>query len=139
MSAYVVSDEVINRIVSHLSYEHYQSVTHGCCKRILAEAGYDVETHDGAEQLADAMFNLNIEAVEQRYGKGQAKEFRPLDFQYHPIIPGPAVKVFKALEEWNYQCSEGNIPATDLYKLMDRISCAICRGIVMDSKAYRIA
>lgn len=139
MSAYVVSDEIINRIVSYLSFEHYQSVTHGSCKRILTKAGYDVETRDGVEQLANAMFDLNVEAVEQRYGEGQAKEFRPLDFQFHIVRSGPAVKVFKALREWNYQCSEGNVPATDLYKLMDRISCALCRGIVMDSEAYRIA
>jgi hypothetical protein len=65
------------------------------------------------------MFQLNIKAIDSRYGKGEARQFRPLDYHYQVTEPVPLVQVLKSLQCWLYQCCEGDVPETDLYKLFD--------------------
>jgi len=138
MSAFVVADETINTVVSWLEMKASGApdLYFGGCSRILAEAGYQVEFSEHAERLADDMFALNVEAVNQRYGEGEAEQFRPLDFEYRFSIPPSPVRTVKALDCWMYQCAEGNVPETPLFKLMDRVRNAIYRGIVHSSEAY---
>lgn len=139
MSAYVVDDITINKVVSWLALEHYTSVTHSSCGDYLAEAGYDMRSRKGQRRLAEDMFALNVKAVNERYGEGEAAKFRPLNFSYRFIAPPHAIVTVKALHCWLYQCAEGDVPGTDLYELMHRIANAICRGLVVESEAYRAA
>jgi hypothetical protein len=65
------------------------------------------------------MFQLNIAGVDARYGSGEAVKFRKLDYRYHVTEPVPLVQVLKSLQCWLYQCNEGAVPETELYKLFD--------------------
>jgi hypothetical protein len=65
------------------------------------------------------MFQLNITAVDARYGNGAALEFRKLDYRYEVTEPVPLVQVLKSLHCWLYQCNEGAVPETKLYQLFD--------------------
>jgi hypothetical protein len=65
------------------------------------------------------MFQLNIDAVNARYGIGEAEKFRELSYHYKLALPVPLAQVLKSLQCWLYQCSEGTIPGTGLYKLFD--------------------
>jgi hypothetical protein len=65
------------------------------------------------------MFQLNINAVDARYGSGEAMKFRKLDYRYEVIEPVPLVQVLKSLQCWLYQCNEGAVPETALYQLFD--------------------
>ena len=86
-----------------------------------------------------AMFDLNCEAVDQRYGPGQAEKFRPLDYKFQYLPHANNFQALKSLRCWLYQCSEGNVPETELYKAFDEISAAICYGIVTRLPAYEAA
>jgi len=65
------------------------------------------------------MFQLNINGVDAQYGNGKALSFRKLDYHYRLAQPVPLVQVLKSLQCWLYQCHEGAVPETELYKLFD--------------------
>jgi hypothetical protein len=65
------------------------------------------------------MFQLNIKAVDARYGNGEAEKFRKLNYRYQIIMPVPLMQVLKSLQCWLYQCCEGDVPETELYGLFD--------------------
>ena len=78
----------------------------------MSESGWE-------EHLGQTMFQLNIAAVDARYGKGEAETFRKLDYRYELDLPVPLVQVLKSLQCWLYQCNEGDVPTTALYGLFD--------------------
>jgi hypothetical protein len=119
MSAFIVADKTINSIVNWLDSaleEAYGMIT---IRQKLLELGFDTSKSGSAERLGYAMFQLNIIAVDARYGSGEAKKFRPLDYRYKVTQPMPLVQVLKSLQCWLYQCNEGDVPTTALYTLFD--------------------
>lgn len=119
MSAYVVQDEVINKISTYL-HDPRREYEAGCVREALERQGCIGDTW--AEKLGNAMFELNCNAVDARYGDNQAKEFRPLDYQFKRTISGSGYDVYDGLGTWLYQCAEGDIPENNvLYKALDRI------------------
>ena len=134
MSAYIVEDETINRVVTWLRRE--VAISHFTLDRLARE--YDVDlTSDGWDaKLAQAMFQLNCDGVNARYGKGEAEKFRPLNFTYKPEIPYSLVQVLKSLQCWHYQCSEGDVPKTKLYQFFEEVEHHVALKIVMNLPAY---
>ncbi len=120
MSAYIVDDRTINTVVSWLQDEVYGVNGYYLGKR-LSDLGYTQEADVWVKKLALDMFKLNIDAVNSRYGHGEAEKFRPLDFVYDPDYTLSTIQVFKSLQCWLYQCSEGKIPETKLYKFFDEV------------------
>lgn len=146
MSAFVVEDKTINRIVDWL----WLDWTGSRKATVHALNGYNFDIDGDAERLANDMFNLNVDAVNQRYGPNEAEKFRPLDFQYNDGGPAAtfrwgdsaianACRALKALHCWQYQCSEGNIPDTPLFKMFDEIQSTIANWIVGTMPEYEQA
>jgi hypothetical protein len=137
MSAFVVGNETINRVVTFLAtarnIEHIQRV-------ILAETGADLRTTEGRQQLGDAMFRLNCAGVDARYGEGQSQTFRD-DMSYdYRIEMANKFQAYKSLQCWSYQCAEGNIPEESLlYATMDRVGQMIAAHIVESLPDYATA
>ena len=121
MSAYIVDDETINKIVAYMYMESLGGRNYIYSLTQLREQGYNLSLEEDCIQLAEDMFALNVEAVEQRYGKGQAETFRTLDFKFRFVENEGIIKTIKALNEWLYQCLEGDVPETKLYKEMDEL------------------
>jgi hypothetical protein len=119
MSAYIVADKTINNVVNWLrrdmEIERFSRIPHK-----LTELGFDTGISGWAERLGYAMFQLNINAVDARYGQGQALKFRKLDYRYEVIEPVPLVQVLKSLQCWLYQCDEGLVQETALCTLFDK-------------------
>lgn len=107
MSAYVVQDECINQIVTWLCSAR-QQWERNRIEEALAQQGCIGDTFE--EKLGNAMFELNCNAVDQRYGDGQAKEFRELNYAFAAKYTGSAYAVYDRIGEWIYQCSEGDVP-----------------------------
>jgi hypothetical protein len=84
-------------------------------------AGFAASETGWTERLGQAMFQLNVIAVDARYGSGEAKRFRPLDYHYEVPESVPLVQVLKSLQCWLYQCDEGDVPQTALYMLFDNV------------------
>lgn len=114
MSAYVVDDSTINGPVTFLAECAWT-------KNLLSPLGYNLTVEEDRKRLAEDMFQLNCDAVNQRYGPGEAASFRDLDFVYQPHVVD-AVQALKSLRSWHYQCCEGDIPETSaLFQAMEAI------------------
>jgi hypothetical protein len=104
----------------------------------LAAQGTIGETFE--EKLGNAMFELNCNAVDQRYGDNQAKEFRELDYSYSPAYVGSGYQAYDRLGEWLYQCAEGDVPESSaLYKAMQRIYDNLAHKFFRDLRERRTA
>jgi hypothetical protein len=116
MSAFMVADITINNVVNWLRREvfYFSLIPHK-----LKGLGFETAVAGWAEDLGQAMFQLNSKAVDARDGSGEAAKFRKLDYRYQVTEPVPLVQVLKSLQCWLYQCREGDVPETELYKLFD--------------------
>jgi hypothetical protein len=116
MSAFMVEDKTINNIVNWLRTEIDRL---SFIPEKLQKLGFDTSEEGWAERLGYAMFQLNVNGVDARYGNGAALEFRQLNYRYQVTTPVPLVQVLKSLRCWLCQCCEGEVPETALYKLFD--------------------
>jgi hypothetical protein len=132
MSAYVVENKTINTIVTWLADELRRNP-------FLREKAHtfkvDVESVGWKEQLAKAMFALNVSAVNQRYHE----QHTPNGFLYQPVFYGSRIAAFKSLRCWKYQCTEGNIPETNLYQYFEELEKQIAINIVIELPQYEEA
>lgn len=130
MSSYVVDDSTINKIISFLELrtnkEKYYFPT-----RQIAEY-YNTPSKQGWEQLATDMINLNIRAVNTRYNGTESVR----QFQYQLTLNTTTMIVFKALECWLYQCSEGGTVMDELYVLMEEVKNRLACDIVSHLPEY---
>src|SRR3954468_10925024 len=108
MSAFIVNDSIINKIVT---WFHCEVVSNTYLQRLAEGCGVPVDVH----QLAQAMKDLNYDGVNQRYDESN----KPERITYHPVLSTlPAV--YKALQCWLYQCTEGDVPERAFYKFFDQ-------------------
>lgn len=141
MSAFVVSDETINKIVSLLytKANNFDNWFKYNALKLQKIQGLYPETPENAERLAGKMFELNIAAVNARYGGGEAEKFRSLDFSFQLNYPGSQIAAIKALDSWLYQCSEDDIDYSRLFRAMEEIRNALCLDYVHRTKEYEAA
>ena len=92
------------------------------------------------------MFQLNIDGVNDRYGDGEAKKFRTLNYAYVPAQPttiyhlSTKIQVLKSLQCWLYQCTEGEVVKNPLYKFFQDIAQPhLMSSIICDLSEYRTA
>ena len=80
MSAFMVADGTINRVVTFLKGKLYHEWP------ILAErfrkAGFNISDDRFGHKLGEAMFVLNVKAVNARYSDNAAEKFRTLNYKY---------------------------------------------------------
>lgn len=139
MSAYIVNDVTINKIVSYLYAKasgpdpsiHWD-------KTKLGALGFDLSSRDSCAVLARRMFDMNVAAVKARYGEAEGEGFPLLSFKYL-FTPATQIEVIKALECWKYQCTEGNISESELYKAMVQIHCLLCTDFIHRLDEYEAA
>ena len=135
MNAYMVQDKTINAIVNWLHRE-IPRLTYVSYK--LKELGIDPALPGWEAKLGVALFELNTRAVESRYGRGQARSFRTLNYRYRPGFPAPLASVLKSLESWLYQCMEGQVVQTPLFKLFDcEVRIYLMKRIIETLPEYR--
>lgn len=121
MSAYIVDKKTIDRIVS------------GMLQLKLNHEMGDIDIIDNND-LGQKLWDMNAAAVDQRYEETNTKQtytFNSVDVSI--------IQAFKSLRCFMYQCSEGDIPDTDLYKQMDIISDRMSNNIVYDLPAFDAA
>jgi hypothetical protein len=124
MSAYIVGDQTINRIVSHLKLNRdLEWLRTEFCE--AARATSDAE-------IGAALFKMNCEAVESRYGVGEAAKFRDLDYQFRRE-PASAREVYDEIKTLDYQCSEGDVPETALFKLLIQLKASVADAIITEA------
>jgi hypothetical protein len=103
----------------------------------------DGEPHD-RESLADAMLALNLDAFRQRYGVNVllTKDLDSVDLDRKNWLPLDAfspTQLFKSLQCFLYQCSEGNVPERSLFKALDALLNLLGPAINQESPEYAAA
>lgn len=152
MSAYVVSNETINKILAGLEYTKWKHMDYPRAPKSLYGKEYGPEFEP--EQLAQSgrdLLALNVRAVQARYSDLAKKtatavvaEFN-LDNEAGEFVyvagshtPKP-VELFKALQCFLYQCAEGDVPSDPLYEELNDWANSIARHIVYQSDEYEKA
>jgi len=137
MSAFVVSNEHINKIVNWIDFQSMHGrdeygftlkafekfISSTTAKRALA-----------CHRLGRAMIALNAASVQVRYNDSvESSKACIEDYQYSPEMPAQPIAVFKTLECFLYQSCEGNCDKSPLYaaleNLKNRIACVIVENI----------
>jgi hypothetical protein len=136
MSAFVVDDQTINGIISHLDAREFDALARAAC------ATFTLEREDAEEGgLGEALRTLNVAAVLQRYPdcsleRGDLPGPSPLlPYQYTPLLVD-AVQALKSLRCLLYQLTEGTIPETPLYRALEALANAWALEIVERLPAY---
>jgi hypothetical protein len=137
MSAYMVRDETINRVISWLSGEITRS--EWLKRKVTDTLCLDTNKPNWEEILGLAMFELNIQGVNERYGEGEAQKFRKLNYHYTPAH-GLNIQVLKSLQCWLYQCMEGEVVKNPLYQFFDIVIAPyLMSSIISDLPEYQRA
>jgi hypothetical protein len=95
---------------------------------------------EDARRFAEALYGLNCDAMTQRYGKAalqsDRKEQGPFVFQ---LVERSPVAVYKAACCLIYQCSEGDVPERDLFKVLNEIPGQIAIHVAQSHPEYESA
>ena len=148
MSAFVVDRKCMDRCVRTLT-------ARGRYGQILRSfGGIDTAAAGAATEIGRRLFTLNVEAVMQRYPDTQDDPSRlPGDnmaprhtSRYQAPQRGPSmltraelVDGAKALHCLVYQCAEGNVPESDLFRELEAAIGKICAQIVSNLPEYEAA
>ena len=130
MSAYIVQDATINRILGagRTAAERGSSPGMPRMPRALEPPPDD---RAAWAELGARMHALNVRAVQVRYGDDAAVMGMDNDgYVYIPQCPGEGVATSKALACFLYQCCEGNVPADPLFEALSAWQATLDHAIV---------
>lgn len=134
MSAYIVETETMQRaaICFLLGTMHWRDEA----------AGADAVTATGA-----LLYEMNEAAVCERYR--EPRQNAPIEFVgkamrdkrngEHAYTHNEMVQIFKSMECLLYQCNEGEIDESDLYKRLQAAKCVVAAMIVAKLPEYESA
>ena len=109
MSAFLVGNRVINKIVKEVSESEYFK------EKLEEEFLIDLSNAEWQTQLGQKMLDINQAALSCRYGDPK----RDLTYTFQPVYC-TKIEAIKALQCWLYQCAEGDIPQKEeLYIFFD--------------------
>lgn len=138
MSAFIVPQSLINRIVSFLNrhesdYRHFQHWE--------GLPVYNLADSDDLDRLASDLYMMNCDAVDQRYRKGTAaKDTDGLPAVQFEFVPShDEIQVYKSMTCLRYQCSEGDVPERPLYKWLDAVANSTAHKIVAGMPSWQTA
>jgi hypothetical protein len=134
MSAFIVGTETIQKVMTAID-----SMNRDVHASVYEFNGKRVGTNDELSKLGGLIFNLNVEAVCQRYSDEELK-IVPFKFKPTAALKGNAlVPHFKALQCLIYQCSEGDVPERPEYKAMEKLAADVAAFIVTTMPEYDAA
>lgn len=129
MSAYMVDDPTINRILASIKMSKEHKDGFPWLRRDLDEI-FSIDP----EILGENLVRMNADAIMARYG---ADEY--YQFEYEEMWITNRFQALKSLRCYLYQCSEGDVPEQRLYKAIDQYAADLALEIVMDMPEYNRA
>jgi len=142
MSSFMCEDKTVNRIISFLVYDKIGKEAHKIIKKVT---GIDLEIK-GSDEIYEAQVNLfgvklrdlNIKALNERYGDNieELNEQYPFNgFDWKAETPS-RMQMLKSLGCFTYQCNEGNIDKTAIFKMLRQIELSLAYDIITDAPEY---
>ena len=130
MSAFLVKDRTINRIIGWLNHSDNRQER----ERILVVVGISEDDEDWTTKLGVSMFQLNGDALTARYGDDE-----PLPTYRFQWENASAIQVYKSLQCWLCQCAQGDLNKRPLYQVFESLSNSMAHGIIATLPAYEEA
>ncbi len=124
MSSFIVGERTLNRIVTHLqkTLKHDRYLIEDTARKYgIHLSGLFWETN-----LVRSMQSLNRRAVYERYDRKE----RVRSVRFHAELDVSPIQALKSLQCWLYQCTEGSVPETDLYKFFRELEGVMAVNIV---------
>ena len=128
MSAYIVNDNVVNRIVGFLWADAVGSER--IVSYYITKLGY--RPFDRPKELARHMHNLNRFAIRERYLQRVAYTHK-----YKALLADDKYQTLKDLKCFLYQCSEGRVEKTRLYKALEKTETLLMSEIIRATEIYQ--
>ncbi len=134
MSAYIVDDKTINRIISAAMLR----TLGGSLGPVPRGFVPDKPEPDDWHALGSAMRDMNVAAVIARYGPSDSLPGPSplLPYQFRLVIAPGLVQTIKSLDCYLYQCSEGDIPDRRLFQQLTKWQAELCYHCVTKSDEY---
>ena len=131
MSSYIVEEKTINRILSFLKDHNTTELTDWEIRDwISKQRNFYTNDDEDLTSFGRKLYKMNIKAVNKRYaGKTDETFLHKYEFVYTDTS---IEQVFNSIRCFTYQCSEGKVPNSKLYKQMERLETGLARMI-----AYR--
>ena len=108
------------------------------CSESFRKAGISPEEFN--RRLWAALGQINRDAVNARYQENESNIQKYTgEHEYLYRTPAMAAARVKDAQEFLYQCSEGNVPATELFQLFENTIFWECKRIVAGMPAYEAA
>jgi hypothetical protein len=123
MSAFIVSTDCMDRVVDAIKKFHRGAFD-----------GLAVDAAEFGTQIGRKLYDLNVEAVNCRYGEA----VEPPCYHYSPTSPEKIV-AYKAIRCLLYQCSEGDIDERPLFKELARFSDQLAHKIAWEHPQWENA
>lgn len=131
MSAFIVQDDTINRIVTFILNDNgRRNLNH-----YFRLAGYDLMADpEAAERLAIDLHLMNCDAVDERYSKGTAAHDVKTCFEFRrklcPSTVDSRFQIFRHAKCLLYQCAEGDVPDRPLYCALEKFAAQLAESII---------
>ena len=131
MSAYIVDKYTIDRILTflYLKPDGFEHAINRWQDDFFGEVG---EVYDTPEKLGQALWQLNIDAVDQRY----REQNDILVYDRLNLKPASALQVYKSIQCLLYQCSEGDAPTRPLFRRLRQLQTNIGEAIIEQLPEY---
>lgn len=133
MSAYVVENETINRVISAIINSPLTTY-----RWPLGNLGYNLDTETDRQRLCHDMTALNVKAVRDRYENDEQDDVSDL-YRYKMELSLNPVQPYKSLECYLYQCNEGDNDKTPLFKALEVVKARMAAKIISSMPAYEAA
>ena len=132
MSAFFISQECMQRVIAGV--DHVSDKWFGDYR---IQGFGTVNGSASLSHLGTALFEMNDEALSVRYDAEPICE----TFEYRSEDPANInlCSALKAMECLRYQCSEGKVPETDLYKGLEKVIGDLASVIVNELPEYKKA
>jgi len=140
MSAFIVEDETINKVVAYL--KNCREKKELWIFYPVQDIGYDLSAPLCAKRLAEDMFTLNCRSIDERYGENEHEEMSGGKmFSYQDIAPTQynRIQTLKALSCFLYQSCEGECDKDPLYLALESIRGKLAYSILSDLPQYNSA
>jgi len=143
MSAFIVNDGTINDILSYLKLGKDLDWLR---RSIENRFGYRLDNDEDYEQFGGKLYLMNVAAVDDRCNEANDSVKILQEFKYK--IKGvttmlgnrglnvSTMQVYKSAQCLSYQCAEGDVPESNLYKCLDFIIKTLAESIVRSLPAY---
>lgn len=121
MSSHIVDNKTIDRILSIMKHNKLFNQIDG-------------PTVGDCSKFGQELLDMNVSAYNQRYEEQNEK----IDYTFNEC-PVTKIQGLKSLNGFLYQCSEGDVFDTELYKQMRSVSGELANCIVQNLPAYEAA